>query len=88
MRDERKRLAVALSSLGMRPLPSEANFVYATAPTRQQVLDLSERLASRGIAVRAFGEDGPSSCAVRITCPGDDTAFTRLLSAILEGANP
>jgi histidinol-phosphate aminotransferase len=88
IRDERERLAVALASLDLTVLPSQANFVYATAATRDQALALARRLAARGIAVRSFPADGPSATAVRITCPGDDAAFTRLVEALLAGGRP
>ncbi|MCK5944521.1 MAG: histidinol-phosphate aminotransferase family protein [Planctomycetes bacterium] len=88
VRVERKRLAIALGSLGLEVSPSQANFVYATAQDRSTVAMLATRLARAGIAVRLFdAEDAAAGRAVRITCPGDDRAFTRLLGALLGGAS-
>ena len=70
--DERERLAAELERLGLRPLPSHANFV---ALQTADGAALAERLLQQGLAVRPY-RDG-----IRITVrdgPDDD----RLLAAL------
>ncbi|MCH7814548.1 MAG: histidinol-phosphate aminotransferase family protein, partial [Planctomycetes bacterium] len=79
VRDERIRLSSALRNLGADPLPSQANFVLARfAEARDTWLEL----ARRGIAVRAFPEHPVLKNYLRITCPGQPAAFSRLIEAL------
>jgi histidinol-phosphate aminotransferase len=82
---ERDLLSQLLNSSGFVVYPSEANFVFARSQRR--VLDgtdlwLRHGLAGLGISVRGFpGIQGIDDC-VRITCPGDEADFARLIEAI------
>ncbi len=81
VRDERVRLFSALCEIGAKPLPSQANFVLARFRDAKAVWD---RLARRGVAVRVFPEHARLKDYLRITCPGDSTAFERLEAALRE----
>ncbi len=69
----------ALAAAGARAWPSRANFVTAFVP---DAAAFSEALAAEGILIRSWigksGRDG----MIRITCPGDETEFGRLLEAL------
>jgi histidinol-phosphate aminotransferase len=69
---ERERLAAALRSLGLEPLPSATNFVFCPSDRAQE---LYEALLARGLAVR------PSAEAIRITVHRPE-ADDRLLDAL------
>jgi histidinol-phosphate aminotransferase len=73
VRDERERIAAVLQQLGLEPLPSGGNFVYARGACLRW---LGDALLGLGIAVRVF-DDG-----VRITTPGDAAATARLTAAL------
>jgi len=79
VKKERKSLAEALTNLGSRALPSQANFIlarFASAPA------IHAALLERGIAVRAFPKRQGLESALRITCPGEPMAFARLIDAL------
>ena len=79
-RAARERLRSALEAAGLRPEPSQANFVYADVPGGDAE-GLTRRLLERGIMVRAltgFGAPG----AIRVTTGTDEEM------KILEGALP
>jgi histidinol-phosphate aminotransferase len=79
IRDERVVLAARLAALGAEPLPSQANFVLARFRDARWV---HEALGGLGIAVRRFeGRPGLEN-ALRITCPGNEEDFDRLLDAL------
>ncbi len=79
VRSERDRLHVALREAGAAPFASEANFVLAST---DRAAALQRRFHRFGIAVRLF-PDLPE--LIRITLPGDEATFRRLLS-VLEGS--
>lgn len=79
VRQERTRLTELLAELGARPLPSQANFVLARFDDPARV---KAGLEGLGIAVRAWPERPGVENALRITLPGDEERFTRLLSAL------
>ncbi|QOI99338.1 MAG: histidinol-phosphate aminotransferase family protein [Phycisphaeraceae bacterium] len=85
VRLERERLTEALAARGLAPWTSHANFVTTGADGNPSGLDPAGHLARRGIAVRTWAArpDLPPGSA-RITCPGDDAAFERLVTAIRE----
>jgi len=90
VRRERGTLTALLASLGAEASASQANFAFArfanaALPSAQVVY---ERLAQRGIAVRWFSARAEVADCLRITCPGDDAAFSRLTSAIISILNP
>jgi histidinol-phosphate aminotransferase len=73
---ERERLADALRSLGLAPLPSSTNFLFVPCERAQQ---LYEALLARGLAVR------PSPEGIRITIhrPDADDRLLETLSALV-----
>lgn len=79
VREEREVLSALLRSLGASPQPSQANFVLARFPDWRWVW---EGLAGLGIAVRAFPGRPRLEGAIRITCPGREDWFARLMSAL------
>ena len=76
-RRERVRLAGALRGLGWRPVPSQANFVFAAVPGRSGQ-DMFRRLLRRGVIVRPF--PGPY---VRVTAgtPAQNDLFLQAARA-------
>lgn len=85
VRDERRRLADVLRAGGAvlrgDGKGGQANFVLADVA---DPVELTRRLAARGIGIRRFPGHGALDRAVRITCPGDEAAFSRLLIALTE----
>jgi histidinol-phosphate aminotransferase len=79
IRRERAELHDVLLEVGAEPLPSEANFVLARFAQAAATWDALARL---GIAVRAFPGHPRLRDYLRITCPGDSTAFAHLLAAL------
>lgn len=79
VRTERSSLAELLRELGANPLPSEANFVLAEF---QDAARVGAGLARRGVGVRAFPAHPLLTNHLRITCPGDPSAFARLTDAL------
>ena len=69
--------AAALRSAGLEPLPSATNFL--TAPVAQAAA-LADRLAARGVLVRAVG--GPLGELLRVSL-GDDDDLEQLVGASL-----
>jgi len=79
IRSERTVLFEELQQMGAEPWPSEANFVLARFSDAHAV---HVGLAEAGISVRAFpNRPGLQDC-LRITCPGDEARFERLLTAL------
>ena len=81
VRAERALLTAQLLELGAAPEPSQANFVLARFADAPAVCDA---LAARGIAVRAFLDRPGLQDALRITCPGEAAAFSRLTATLNE----
>lgn len=78
VRDEREELTAFLCAAGARPQASQANFVFARVGDSG---GLRDGMAELGIGIRAFAAPGLSD-AVRISCPGDEADFSRLLRAL------
>lgn len=76
VRHERDRLRAALRAWGAGPFPSEANFVLAASDGSA---GLFRRFHRDGIAVRRF-PDLPD--LIRITLPGDEATFRRVLAVL------
>ncbi len=76
VREERAALCVHLTSLGLEPLPSQANFILAECGVLAPFLTAA--LAALGIVVRGFPHRPGLTTAIRITLPGDAAAFERL----------
>jgi len=84
VRTERARLWAACERLGLEPLRTQANFVTVRSERAQWSY---EALGSLGIAVRVLQDhEGPP--LGRITVPGDERAFGRLLRALETAINP
>lgn len=85
VRYERRELATVLVGLGaslrVTPDGGQANFVLADVGDPAALVD---RLARRGIGIRRFSATAGLERAVRITCPGNEVAFERLLAALRE----
>lgn len=83
VKEERSLLYEALQRAGLRPLPSQGNFVFCRADSDavRTAQWWSAALAALGLRVRTFGTPGLED-ALRITCPGRAAAFDRLLNAI------
>jgi histidinol-phosphate/aromatic aminotransferase/cobyric acid decarboxylase-like protein len=77
---ERSRLEAFLADRGAACVPSQANFVFARFGPRAEAI--RRGLAEHGIGVRGFGEDRVIAEYLRITCPGDEAAFGRLLEGL------
>jgi histidinol-phosphate aminotransferase len=84
VREERECLTAALRGAGIDLLDSHANFVTCRFPNPQFV---SQALISLGISVRRI-PCAPGGGLVRITLPGDDRSFSRLLHAALCACKP
>ncbi|MEX1037573.1 MAG: histidinol-phosphate transaminase [Acidimicrobiia bacterium] len=76
---ERSELTGFLQSLGLSPIPSQANFVYFETTDPQAVV---ADLAATGIAVRIFPARNGLERAVRITLPGAADEYDRLVDAL------
>ena len=77
---ERTELFSLLQELEAKPLPSQANFIFARFPDEKRSASfVCEALASIGISVRSF-ENMPD--ALRITCPGNEPDFQRLTQSL------
>ena len=81
VRRERGELLRRLRRPGIRPVPSQANFVFARLADAAGV---QAALLERGIAVRGWAADTPLADALRITCPGEEESFARLVDALEE----
>jgi histidinol-phosphate aminotransferase len=81
VRAERNSIASALRDLGLRVLPSQANFVLAFAETPARAQWIWRALASLGIGVRRFTTPA-LQCALRISCPCDPAACDRLIESL------
>ncbi len=76
VRREREELVSALFAAGAAPFESQANFVLAST---DRAAALYRRFRQRGIAIRRF-PNLPD--LVRITLPGDEAAFRRILRVL------
>lgn len=78
---ERERLARALSALGLKPLPSRANFLYVPVESPQAI---GEALLRQGLAVRVF----PDAIRISVRTPEDDDVLVAALARLLERPSP
>lgn len=79
IRFERESLTNLLERAGLRPIPSQANFVFAET---ERASLIQEELARSGIAIRLFpGRPGLEN-ALRITLPGDEADYARLVRSL------
>lgn len=88
VREERAALTARLVALGVAPLASQANFVFADfgpgpgpRPGPRAAL-VRAGLAAVGVLVRDFPSRPGLESALRITLPGDPAQFQRLCAAL------
>ncbi len=86
VRSERRRLAAWLEQRGVPSQPSQGNFVLAELGRRAAFV--RRGLAALGVLVRAFPHRAEIAGALRISLPGDETAFERLLRALATVLEP
>jgi histidinol-phosphate aminotransferase/imidazoleglycerol-phosphate dehydratase/histidinol-phosphatase len=79
--DERDRLADALRTLGLEPLPSRTNFVFVPV---EDADGLGEALLRRGLAVRVF----PDGIRVSVRDREDDDILLDAIARELERPSP
>lgn len=85
IRRERQELSDHLKQLKARPFLSQANFVFAEFTNPRWIKDA---LAGLGIAVRyIFGQEEFNE-GLRISCPCDKKAFSRLCNALSTACAP
>jgi len=85
VRGERERLTATLATLGARPLPSQANFVFARVPDPDWLCRVA---LDRGIALRRFPDRPGLERAVRIGCPDDPECLALLFEALESALAP
>lgn len=76
---ERTEVTRILRDLGCEPLPSQANFVLAECADAEWLVSGS---AALGVGLRRFPERAGLDNAVRITLPGDQRDFERLVHTL------
>ena len=81
---EREELRRVLLQLGVEVSASQANFVLARFGSRELAMKIATRLAQRSVIVRTFASSDLACGALRITCPGDDGMFSRLVAVLRE----
>lgn len=79
VRDEREALTRRAAELGLRPLPSQANFVLAGADDPARV---DRGLQCMGIKIRTWPGHPELDGYVRLGCPADRRAFARFDRAL------
>ncbi len=80
VRVERRRLSDWLARRHVPAPPSQGNFLLADFGSRAP--SVRRGLAAAGVLVRAFPHRAEIATALRISLPGDETGFERLLSAL------
>ena len=85
VRRERDELAERIRALGGEPVPSQANFVFARV---RSAVWWRDSLAGQGIGIRIFPDQPKLSSCIRITCPGDESSFSRVLKALSTSCRP
>ena len=82
VREERAALTARLVALGVAPLASQANFVFADLGPGPRAALVRTGLAAVGVLVRDFPSRPGLESALRITLPGDLAQFQRLCGAL------
>jgi histidinol-phosphate aminotransferase len=79
---ERKRLSEGLTKLGLRPVPSESNFVFI--PVGPEAKEISDTLLQRGVIVRPLGWMGfPEAIRVSVGTTEENDKFLRAMAEVL-----
>jgi histidinol-phosphate/aromatic aminotransferase/cobyric acid decarboxylase-like protein/imidazoleglycerol phosphate dehydratase HisB len=79
--EERERFASALSTIGLPPLPSQANFLFAPVEDGRE---LGERLLRQGFVVRAYADGIRMTVRDRV----DDNLVVEALARLLDRPSP
>ncbi len=83
---ERTRIAAALTQMGVRFTPSQANFILVAPDTRDGI---HERLLAAGVIVRDGAALGcPGQLRISLGTPTENDAFLAALAAVLGRAAP
>jgi histidinol-phosphate aminotransferase len=85
VRRERERLRLFLEERDIPTWPSQANFVLARVRRPEF---LARGLAALGIAVRTWPDNAERRGWVRLTCPGDEAVYRRLVQALATCLQP
>ena len=81
----RERLGASLDRLGVKPLPSQANFVLATETDPDWLVPAA---ASLGVGLRRFEDRPELRRSVRITVPGEERDLVRLEETLRSVLSP
>ncbi len=84
--DDRESLFQNLAAIdGMKPWPSQGNYILCQMDRPEQARDMVDQLASRGIFVRNFGSDRLRDCfRVAIGTPNENAAFLNAVRDIAQ----
>jgi hypothetical protein len=85
VKHERRELATRLAEWGATPMPSQTNFVFTRV---RDALWLRDAAAGLGVAIRYIPGNGDFADGLRITCPGNERDFARLLHALRVALRP
>jgi len=85
VRSQRDTLAGVLDAHGIVALPSQANFLFVRFDAPEWVLSAA---ASLGVALRRFPDRPGLENYLRITLPGDQPRFERLVHTLLSAVAP
>lgn len=85
VREERARLNRELSALGAEAMDTKGNFAFARFKDARWVWSA---LSGLGIGVRHFSSNPALDEYLRITCPGDERSFERLLHGLRSALAP
>ena len=85
VRLERQSLFNELTQLGFKARASQGNFVYAETP---HALWLRDSLAGLGIGIRSWPGHLDLGNSIRISCPGEEKSFNRLIQALKSSIDP
>lgn len=83
--DERRALGEVLDGLGVSHLPSQANFVLLTGVDDGWLVSAA---ASLGVALRWFPDRPELAGCVRVTLPGEEGDFSRLVETLRSALAP
>lgn len=80
--NERAQLASRVRTRGVEALDSQANFVLARFDRPERARWTRDALRGLGVAVRGWTRSGDLDRALRVTCPGREEAFRRLMNGL------
>jgi histidinol-phosphate aminotransferase len=86
---ERERVDAALRTLGVDPLPSDANFLFLDLGSAERANAAFERLMGQGVIVRpARGFGAPHAIRVTIGWPAENDRFLQIFGGVLPTLPP